>query len=288
MKPAEFITEVKESQFYYDGFEREYAIFQRYQELVLNTLKEFCLVCEKYNIDYQLAYGSLLGAVRDGGQIPWDYDVDVFVPTEERKELVRALKSTLNQNYYFFSIENSQECSHVILRMAPKGYDTRFLHVDVFFMAGFPNDAKTAGIYKKEICELSLLYKAQKFNFMDRGTNSKREVINMLWYRLKGVLKQENHIWKGYQKLAIKYPINTAKLCCSADRFSSYYEFPTSMITDTVMLDTTNGSYRVPKDYPQILKIIYGDYASIPPLKNRIAEFRRHFDFLISNCSLKE
>ena len=48
---------------------------------------------------YQLAYGSLLGAIRDGGQITWDYDIDVFIPYEERGQLIEALNRDLKSEF---------------------------------------------------------------------------------------------------------------------------------------------------------------------------------------------
>ena len=98
MNQKEFYNEVKDSNICPDNFEKIYDEFQKYQKATLSTLKEFHRVCEINNIRYQLAYGSLLGAIRDGGQIPWDYDIDVILPIEEKSTLIKALDRDLNNN----------------------------------------------------------------------------------------------------------------------------------------------------------------------------------------------
>ena len=70
MNHAEFLEEVKSSPLCPENFEAIYADFQGFQKAALNTLKEVHRVCENNAIAYQVAYGSLLGLIRDGGQIP--------------------------------------------------------------------------------------------------------------------------------------------------------------------------------------------------------------------------
>lgn len=288
MRSIDFIQAVKESDKYYKEFEEQYAVFQIYQGKVADTLRAFHEVCDKGQINYQLAFGSLLGAVRDGGQIPWDYDVDVIVPTIERSKLIAALETYLGSEFYFFCIEQNEDCAHVILRIAPTGFDTRFLHVDVFFVAGLPEDKENAAKYKKEICELSLMYKAKNFNFFDRGTNSKKESVKMVLYKIKGMFQKKYKILEKYKKLSVKYPIDSSSHCCLADRFSGWYELPTLMLYDTQLFKTEIGTFRIPKEFDKILQIWYGSYMEIPSLESRMEEFKRHYEFLTKNCPLGE
>ena len=141
MNKDDFEKEVLSSDICPKNFRDIYKEFVSYQKLAMNTLNEFHRVCEKNGVPYQLAYGSLLGAIRDNGQIPWDYDTDVFVPFEEKEHLINALKSDLDSNYYFYCPENNEKCRHVIMRLAPNGYRTEVLHVDVFYLVGSPGSA---------------------------------------------------------------------------------------------------------------------------------------------------
>ena len=67
----------------------------------LAILVEFDRVCRKHGIDYWLDSGTLLGAVRHGGFIPWDDDIDVCVLKKDRKKLKKAMEESLNQNYEY-------------------------------------------------------------------------------------------------------------------------------------------------------------------------------------------
>ena len=72
----------------HEKLENDFNEFVCYQKLVLDTLNAFHNVCIQSHIDYYLAYGTLLGAIRDKGQIPWDYDVDLWVKYEDVERLI--------------------------------------------------------------------------------------------------------------------------------------------------------------------------------------------------------
>ena len=93
MNAIEFVKEVKDSNICPKDFDKIYEEFKFYQKAALDTLDEFHRVCEKNNIPYFVQYGSLLGLIRDGGQIPWDYDVDVVVPYSEKANLNQHSKN---------------------------------------------------------------------------------------------------------------------------------------------------------------------------------------------------
>ena len=58
----------------------------------LELLKKFILVCEKYNLKYYMAGGSLLGAIRHNGFIPWDDDIDIDMPRDDYNKLLEIAK----------------------------------------------------------------------------------------------------------------------------------------------------------------------------------------------------
>lgn len=71
------------------------------QNRELDILIEFDRICRKHNIDYWLDSGTLLGAVRHGGFIPWDDDIDVCVLKKDRKRLRKAMNTSLSQDYEY-------------------------------------------------------------------------------------------------------------------------------------------------------------------------------------------
>lgn len=287
MEANEFIHEVHLSGKAPNTFDADYSEFQIYQELAWNTLKEFVKVCKIGNIQYELAFGSLLGAIRDKGQIPWDYDIDVFVRAEDRKKLIEVLISQLNDQYYFFCPESNSKCPHAIIRLAPKGYTTAYLHVDIFFLMGLSEDEQTAVQQRKNISELTILYKAKKYKPFTYGHVTKKELAIMVKYKIKGIGKNKNTIWKKYLQEAEIIQFKESKLCCTADRFSDSCIFSSSIMENIEEITIKGESYSIPSDYDKLLRIQYGEYESCPPLENRLEEMYGHLYYLRKKCPLQ-
>lgn len=75
---------------------------------LLDILVEFDRVCRKYGITYWLDSGSLLGAARHGGFIPWDDDIDVCILRKDRKRLNKAMGQELGQGFTYVDADSSQ------------------------------------------------------------------------------------------------------------------------------------------------------------------------------------
>lgn len=74
----------------------------------LELLKEFIRVCDKHKLDYWLDYGTLLGAVRHGGFIPWDDDIDVSMLQEDLVKFKDVCRKSLNKKYKFLFWDGRQ------------------------------------------------------------------------------------------------------------------------------------------------------------------------------------
>ena len=79
---------------------------QELKEIELNLLKKFHSFCVENGIRYFLAYGTLLGAVRYKGFIPWDDDVDVLVPREDYKKMIDLFQD--DERYHLYSFEKKK------------------------------------------------------------------------------------------------------------------------------------------------------------------------------------
>lgn len=250
----------------------KYGRFKKYQTLMLDVLADFHRVCEKHNIQYFLAYGSLLGAIRDKGQIPWDYDIDVWVRFEDKEKLFYALKQDLSKNYYFVCRYYDKKTHHRILRISPKGYSSEVLHVDVFWLSGAsdnPNvneaDLKTLAKYRK-----ISLYKHCNFRYIYNGQ----------FYLFKLYIKF---------KIALCKMIPDALLDSMYDKRVSMSSRKSNMITDgdtlyaesklfveSELITLANGmQFHIPKESKKLLTFLYGDYMNYLPIADRMEEFYR-------------
>ena len=78
---------------------KEISLDER-KEIELEILLYVTRLCEKNRIDYSLCGGSLIGAIRHGGFIPWDDDIDIFLTRENYKKLIDLLKDDLHYKLY--------------------------------------------------------------------------------------------------------------------------------------------------------------------------------------------
>ena len=272
MTTEEFIAEVKNSEFNYPEFDEEYAEFQTYQLLVRQTLKEFHRVCELNGIPYQLAYGTAIGALRDNGQIPWDYDADVFVPYCEKEHLIKALDKDLSKDYYYMSPEIDPKCRHYFIRVAPREYRSAALHLDVFYVIGAPDeDPLTFG---KQIRRLISMRYIKRIDVRTELYESKKDQIDILLRRLRYCLVPMGKIDAEFDGLCRKYDFHRSHNQLVTDFYSDRQLFHSDM-WNTEFIKTCGGEFRIASSADEILRDLYGEYRSLPPLEERIREFRR-------------
>ena len=275
MKANEFLKEVMESEYKSDDFPQIYSEFQKFQSDILNTLTEFHRVCELNNINYELAFGSLLGLIRDGGQIPWDYDIDVIVAFEDKERLIKALQKDLSNKHYFYCPDVNKRCRHMIMRVSPIEYRTEAIHVDVFFMIGTPEDEEERRKFAQRITKLSRDRYGKLVNLKEEALGNYRRFISIFLKRkLPTLFCSIRKINQEYEKLCSQYSSKTASYCISADTFASWRDYPTSLLWETKVVEADYGEIRIPVHFEELLSLIYGDYKKIPPLEKRIQEVR--------------
>lgn len=276
MNRKEFELEVLQSDLCPNDFKEIYNEFRRYQDEAIRTLNEFHRVCEKNGIRYQLAFGSLLGAVRDNGQIPWDYDIDVIVPYIEKDKLIQVLRKDLDNNYYFHCPEQDEKCRHFMMRLAPKEYKTTLLHVDVFYMIGAPEDEIERSQFETEMqkCFHQRYRKLVKFNDLP----NMKSKIKAFVYKMILLPITVNKITKNMKSVCGKFDFSKAKMCITVAGDYKNKAFETNKLWETMLIKTENGTFRITKNYDYVLKIIYGNYQKIFPLENRLNEMISHYN----------
>lgn len=89
---------------------------KKVQAVQLEVLDEFVRICEKHNLKYYLTGGTLLGAVRHKGFIPWDDDIDVDMPKRDFNKLIR-LSHEFNHEYYLHWVTTDSRCVHIPARL---------------------------------------------------------------------------------------------------------------------------------------------------------------------------
>ena len=81
------------------------------QNIGLEILKEFIRICDIHNLRYFLGYGSAIGTVRHQGFIPWDDDIDVFMPREDYELFCEICKKELDSKFFLQNYKTEPACS---------------------------------------------------------------------------------------------------------------------------------------------------------------------------------
>ena len=137
---------------------------KRMQKTTFQILKYFASFCEEHKLRYFLACGTLLGAVRHKGFIPWDDDVDVYMPRKDYMSFLHLVGSSFDSRYILISPYNSERYIHNYAKI----YDSqtvlieypdtiRFeigVYIDIFPVDGLPDSSKESNRFFKEMAKL--------------------------------------------------------------------------------------------------------------------------------------
>lgn len=275
MTNEEFLTEALESPNCPKNFMNDYLAFCKYQGIVLDTLRELVRICDAHNIHYQLAFGSMLGAVRDGGQIPWDYDADVVIPFYERELLISSLSQELDGRYAFYAKEINPNYYPSFIRVVPKGYQHEMLHVDVFYLLGIPDDEPARSIYIKEVRDR---YNARKNVLREMKTVpcSAKAKLKQYLIKLATIIQYGNQAKADINGIFGRYDLRETKDAIVVSVTIGKYIYPSQIFLNSVKINTREGTFRISAEYEDFFKIRYGNWRKYFPVENRIAEVEMH------------
>ena len=265
MDSEQFLKEVHEY------IESTYLEFEEYQRVAFDILVEFDRLCRTNGIVYYLAYGTLLGAVRDKGQIPWDYDIDVQIRIDDKEKLIDALKKYLGTDYYYAYYDNTPKYPAYCIRLGKKGHHFNALHVDVFFLIGCPENFEEQRIFLNRLnkyCD-KRIKKHSVYWFSNPKNKLDRIICFML--AIKYFFISEKWLDKEEKYLTTKYSLSNTKYCCSLGKDKKPYF--TSSYRSVCQMSINNKSFCVPSGYEEILETIYDNWQTYTSVSSRFNEF---------------
>ena len=236
-------------------------------------LDEIISFCDANNLRYFLTYGTLIGAIRHKGFIPWDDDVDIQMPKVDYDKFIDTFKS----KYLQVIVPGTPMAKHTFVKVI----DTRTVKiepnfcyyegylgvdVDVFPIEGTPDDDDEFKHWYEE-----LMWYYEKYIFVMRvPDNLIKKLLKPIV--LKIMYKKPQFYLERIEELHNKYPYETSKYVGS---IASLYNSPKNRVPkhcfDSTVLVTFEGKeYKAPAGYDYILRNIYGDYTQLPPEEKRI------------------
>ena len=227
------------------------------KERQVKALKHLKKVCDANNIKYYLAYGTLLGAVRHKGFIPWDDDVDVFVELEDLKKLNEVMKNDKEYSLISFVDENSDYCDEISLFVDNSAImdNNHFpiqlstgITMDVFYLSGIPDDEEEMMEYALKAKELEQI-KWNKYYSKEECKKAVKDVLDFLSKYKFGETKRVGSVLSPYFLREI---------------------FDYESFANPIELQFEDVTLKCPSDYDSYLKQIYGeDYMTPPPEDKR-------------------
>jgi len=249
------------------------------KEIELGVMDYIHNLCQKENINYSLAYGTLLGAVRHKGFIPWDDDVDIALKREEYDKLYQAILQDDDAIYKVISFENDARYPYPFYRVydARTVYDNNYIENDIEL--GICVDVFPFDYYKdvnKEMVKLDTYRRLSVYTLY--GVHNKNaQLKNILRYAMVLVFRLTRvKIWnKKMNDLAMQAKEGEYIDYLMENKTRST-KFDKSLLDNVIDSSFEDRVYKIPESYAQILTAIYGDdFMEIPPVEKQV----QHDDF---------
>jgi lipopolysaccharide cholinephosphotransferase len=258
-----------------------YKSFCDFQDIVETLFDTFNNICIQNKIRYYMAFGSLIGLVRDGGKIPWDYDMDIWVPFSERDKLIEALQHGLSEGQFYAYFDCIPEYPTECLRICKKGYPFTAVHLDVFFLVGCPDDESECEKYIKKLNRYSIIRSAKFSNlwFPDKKCTHLESLIHQMkllprkMYPSKLLAKRQNELYG-------KFDFDASKNCFCVGDMRYNKVFKTEWFQEGTAIIINNKEIMAPKNYDELLNYIYKNYHEYLPISDRLKEFYDSMELL--------
>lgn len=257
---------------------KELALFE-IREIQMQILDIIDVFCKNNGLRYSLAAGSLLGAVRHHGYIPWDDDIDIMMPRPDYEVFINEFIG-YNSNLV---LQDAHTDPFHYLPFA-KVYDKRTeliqsnsiggVYVDIFPIDGLPDLSNLADYYSRVQALTNQLWYSMTPNYQYVKDNrlmlkAKVFVKHLIYPSRTKVIKKWKHLYNSY-------PFDKSNY---AGEITSIYgmkeHMPKCIFEKYVVMSFEGRSYKCIQEYDTYLSSLYGDYMTLPPVEERVSHHQQ-------------
>ncbi len=271
------------------------------QDTLYGILRDIISFCEKYKIRYELGGGSVLGAVRHGGIIPWDDDIDLNMPRKDYEKFRHLFPRKMGEKYWIHTPEETDNLALLFSRVRLKGTSVKTREdyytdecgafIDIFIIENTFNNPVLRKIHGYGSLAFGLLLSCRKF-FRDRKMMMRLCRPDKLNKGKNQGFQNERKYMKRVRRIFITKILLGAPLAILPINFwtriankwngicrnekSEYVTTPCGrkhffgeLYRREELVETTEKEFggiraNIPKEYDRYLTKLYGDYMKIP------------------------
>lgn len=258
---------------------------QEVHQVSLEILKDIHEFCIDNNIKYSLSGGSLLGAIRHNGFIPWDDDIDIQMPRPEYEKFIHSYKSPKGYKVFSRELDGCEDLNIAFCRvcemertcvdmgLGPWRKERTGVWVDVFPIDGAPSDEKLA---KKKIDKMYFYWRLIGFS---KGKNpisygSAKQInmkIRLAFKKLLSVFIPNNIVVK-YIEMSQEYSFDQSSYLANYSTMQyKYREWqPKESMANYILHRFEDCEFYIMEGYKTSLTSLYGDYMKLPPKEKQV------------------
>lgn len=243
------------------------------KDIQISILRKVANFCDKHELQYSIAAGTLIGAVRHKGYIPWDDDIDIMMP---RAHYDRLMNEFSDESLTLFNHNNYPKYNYPFAKIAQKNtklveldydYSQYFgVNIDVFPIDGFPNENHDIQKHMSNITHYRKIL-ALKLEGKVEG----RGFIKQTMFNVLKCIYSFRYLNEKITKIASKYPFAESNLSgVSVWGYGEREICPTEIYHNTIEIEFENDKFKAIKDFDIYLTNVYGDYMKLPPECKRV------------------
>ena len=248
-------------------------------------LKEFINCCEQNGLCYYLFYGTLLGAVRHEGFIPWDDDIDLLMPRRDIERFVSlygqyysesAHLDGYNCSKYDSFAPNIRICSDKMYLCQRRNGKDEYINafLSIWIIDGLPDNKVKCKYHLKRVFRKYAFLRLSRSSIQGVRDIAHRSLKERMIIKLNSLLQfgriiSPRYAAKKFNETLKKYPLEQGECCFIGWNPKGKRVFRTEWFQSSIQAKFDGLLCNIPCGYDQILKLEYGDYMKLPPINRQ-------------------